>query len=195
MSKNMSSTNERYEAAAKKFNEAYDKYAGTSGLTTATNYANKQAEEQAQQQSKRAGETAAATANKSARTAGLSKAQSALLGEKAAADTTNETYNNVYNNTRNSSLSSALSNNQATMNSAATNMSAAQTEGQNAYNRSWGNLGGVGSMVTGLLTSDARLKDAKDVSSDSRIDNFFKKSEKLNKPYELLKVNYKKEDK
>lgn len=167
MSKNMSSTNKRYEDANAKFNEAYNKYAGEAGLKSATNYANTQAQTQANQQSLRAGTQAGAAANKSARTSGLSKAQAALMSEQAASDTTGNTYSDIYNNTRNSSLNGALQNNQAAVNARGTQVSAGQQEGQNAYNRAWGNVGGVGSMVTGLLTSDERLKEAVNVSSDS----------------------------
>lgn len=174
MSKNMSSTNHRYEAANKKFNEAYDKYAGEAGLNSATNYANTQAQEQANTQSLRAGTQAGAAANKSARTAGLSKAQAALMSEQAASDTTGNTYSDVYNQTRNSSLNGALQNNQAAINARGTQLQSSQQEGQNAYNRAWGNVGGTGSMVTGLLTSDGRLKEAVNVSSDSEDYECFK---------------------
>lgn len=173
MSKNMSSTNRRYEAANKKFNEAYDKYAGEAGLNSATNYANTQAQTQANQQSLRAGTQAGAAANKSARTSGLSKAQAALMSEQAASDTTGNTYSDIYNQTRNSSLNAALQNNQAAINARGTQLQASQQEGQNAYNRAWGNIGGTGSMVTGLLTSDERLKEARDVSSaDSNTEDY-----------------------
>ena len=173
MSKNMSSTNHRYEAANKKFNEAYDKYAGEAGLNSATNYANTQAQEQANQQSLRAGTQAGAAANKSARTSGLSKAQAALMSEQAASDTTGNTYSDVYNQTRNSSLNGALQNNQAAINARGQQLTAAQQEGQNAYNRAWGNVGGAGSMFTGLLTSDERLKEAVNVSSaDSSTEDY-----------------------
>ena len=181
MSKNMSSTNHRYEAANKKFNEAYDKYAGEAGLNSATNYANTQAQEQANQQSLRAGTQAGAAANKSARTAGLSKAQAALMSEQAASDTTGNTYSDVYNQTRNSSLNGALQNNQAAINARGTQLQSSQQEGQNAYNRAWGNVGGTGSMVTGLLTSDGRLKEAVNVSSDSNTEN--------TEDYECFKCN------
>ena len=174
MSKNMSSTNHRYEAANKKFNEAYDKYAGEAGLNSATNYANTQAQEQANTQSLRAGTQAGAAANKSARTSGLSKAQAALMSEQAASDTTGNTYNDIYNQTRNSSLNGALQNNQAAINARSTQLQTSQQEGQNAYNRAWGNVGGTGSMVTGLLTSDERLKEAVNVSSDSEDYECFK---------------------
>lgn len=173
MSKNMTSTNRRYESANKKFNEAYDKYAGEAGLNSATNYANTQAQAQANQQSLRAGTQAGAAANKSARTSGLSKAQAALMGEQAASDTTGNTYNDIYNQTRSSSLNAALQNNQAAVNARGTQLQSSQQEGQNAYNRAWGNVGGVGSMVTGLLTSDERLKEAVNVSSaDSNTEDY-----------------------
>lgn len=193
MSKNMRSTNRRYEAASKKFDEAYNKYnrdvetatsdyqkvfneyAGDAGLKSATNYA----QDQASQQSLRAGTQAGAAANRSARTAGLNKAQAAMLAQQAASDTTGNMYQSAYDSSRNA----ALSNNQSTvaakqgeystrvsaaatpLNARGQQLAAAQQEGQNAYNRAWGNVGGVGSMVTGLLSSDERLKEAVNVSS------------------------------
>lgn len=208
MSKNMSSTNRRYKAASKKFDEAvnkynadvetatsdyqkvFNKYAGDAGLESATNYANTQAQEQASQQSMRAGNQAGANANRSARTAGLNKAQAALMSEQAASDTTGNTYSDVYNQTRNSSLNGALQNNQSTLsakqgeystrvsaaatplNARGQQLTAAQQEGQNAYNRAWGNVGGAGSMITGFLTSDERLKEAVNVSSDANTEDY-----------------------
>lgn len=188
MSKNMSSTNRRYEAANKKFNEAYDKYAGEAGLNSATGYANTQAQAQANQQSLRAGTQAGAAANKSARTSGLTKAQAALMGEQAASDTTGNTYSDIYNQTRSSSLNGALQNNQAAINARGTQLQTSQQEGQNAYNRSWGNVGGVGSMATGLLTSDERLKHFRDVSSK------IGSKEPAKDDYKLLMVNYTKKE-
>lgn len=200
MSKNMSSTNRRYEAANKKFDEAYDKYnkdvaaatsdyqevfnkyTGDAGLKSATSYA----QDQASQQSLRAGTQAGATANRSARTAGLNKAQAAMLAQQAASDTTGNMYQSAYDSSRNA----ALNNNQSTvaakqgeystrvgaaatpLNARGQQLAAAQQEGQNAYNRAWGNVGGAGSMVTGLLTSDERLKEARDVSSDANTEDY-----------------------
>lgn len=214
--RNMSSSGRRYEAAAKKFDEAYnkynkdveaatldyqkvfDKYAGDAGLTSATNYA----QDQASQQSMRAGNQAGANANRSARTAGLNKAQAALLAQQAASDTTGNMYQSTYDSSRNA----ALNNNQATLsakqgdystrvsaaatplNARGQQLTAAQQEDQNAYNRAWGNVGGVGSMVTGLLTSDERLKHFKDVSS--KIGN----KEPAKDDYKLLMVNYTKKE-
>lgn len=215
MSKNMSSTGNRYEAAADKFDQAvskyetetsnalkdyqaeYNKYAGEAGLKSATNYA----QDQASQQSMRAGNQAGANANRSARTSGLSKAQAAMMAEQSASDTTGNTYQSAYDSSRNA----ALNNNQSTLaakqgeystrvsaagtplNARGQQLSAAQQEDQNAYNRAWGNVGGVGSMVTGFLTSDERLKNYREVSSKIP-------TSKTN-DYTLLNVSYKKENK
>jgi hypothetical protein len=185
------------------YNKAVDEYAGDKGLDKATKYG----EEQANRQSMMAGNQAGANANRAARTAGLSKAQAALMAEQASADTTGNTYQNMYNSSRDA----GLQNNQATVNAVgygsnmginASNagaqtalnargnqLSAAQQEGQNAFNRAWNNVGGWGSMITGVLGSDARLKNFKNVSS------------KVGQPKEtkndwtLLKVTYNKEKK
>lgn len=200
MSKNMSATGRRYEAASDKFNEAYDKYnrdvavatddykkvfnkyAGDTGLKSATDYA----QDQASQQSMRAGNQAGANANRSARTAGLNKAQAAMLAQQSASDATGNMYQSAYDSSRNA----ALNNNQATLsakqgeystrvsaagtplNARGQQLTAAQQEDQNAYNRTWGNVGGFGSMVSGLLTSDERLKEARDVSSDANTEDY-----------------------
>lgn len=220
MSKNMSSQGQRYDSAARKFDESvakyegkvdeatqdyqneYKKYAGEAGLKSATEYA----EKQANQQSQRAGNQAAANATRGASTSGLNKAQAAMMGRQAASDTTGNAYQGVYDSSR----GAALNNNQATLaakqgeystragaaavpvNAQGQKMSAAQQEDQNAYNRAWGNLGGIGSMVTGLLTSDERLKNFREVSS--KLDT--NKPEDNNKDdYMLLKVSYRKENK
>lgn len=216
MSKNMSATGRRYEAASDKFNEAYDKYnidiaaatddykkvfnkyAGDTGLKSATDYA----QDQASQQSMRAGNQAGANANRSARTAGLNKAQAAMLAQQSASDTTGNMYQSAYDSSRNA----ALNNNQSTLsakqgeystrvsaagtplNARGQQLTAAQQEDQNAYNRSWGNVGGVGSMVSGLLTSDERLKHFREVSS--KIGN----KEPAKDDYKLLMVNYTKKE-
>lgn len=220
MSKNMSSQGKRYDDAAAKFDQSvakyetkiddatkdyqkeYNKYAGEAGLKSATEYA----EKQANQQSQRAGNQAAANATRGASTSGLNKAQAAMMGRQAASDTTGNAYQGVYDSSR----GAALNNNQATLaakqgeystragaaavpvNAQGQKMSAAQQEDQNAYNRAWGNLGGIGSMVTGLLTSDERLKNFREVSS--KLDT--NKPEDNNKDdYMLLKVSYRKENK
>ena len=214
--RNMSSTGRRYEAASKKFDEAYNKYnkdieaatsdyqkvfnkyAGDTGLKSATDYA----QNQASQQSMRAGNQAGVNANRSARTAGLNKAQAALLAEQAAADTTGNMYQSAYDSSRNA----ALNNNQSTLsakqgeystrvgaastplNARGQQLTAAQQEDQNAYNRAWGNVGGVGSMMSGLLSSDERLKHFRDVSSKIGA------KEPAKDDYKLLMVNYTKKE-
>ena len=160
----MSSTSERYESAAKKFDEAYNKYAGEAGWNLAT----EQAKQQAEEQSGRAGAKAGVEANIAARTAGLSKGRAAMLGSSAAGKAVADSYGNIYN----SSQANALNNNQAAINAQGTKLSAAQQEGQNAYNRAWGNTGGAGSFISGLLTSDERLKEARDVSSGANTEDY-----------------------
>ena len=214
--RNMSSSGRRYEAASKKFDEAYNKYnkdieaatldyqkafnkyAGDTGLKSATDYA----QNQASQQSMRAGNQAGANANRSARTAGLNKAQAAILAQQAASDTTGNMYQSAYDSSRNA----ALNNNQSTLsakqgeystrasaastplNARGQQLTAAQQEDQNAYNRAWGNVGGVGSMVSGLLSSDERLKHFRDVSSKIGA------KEPVKDDYKLLMVNYTKKE-
>ena len=216
MSKNMSATGHRYNSASSKFDEAYDKYnrdveaatadfqkvfnkyAGEEGLKSATSYA----QDQASQQSMRAGNQAGANANRSARTAGLNKAQAAMLAQQSASDTTGNMYQSAYDSSRNA----ALNNNQATLsakqgeystrvsaaatplNARGQQLTASQQEDQNAYNRAWGNVGGAGSMVTGLLTSDERLKHFKEVSSK------IGSKEPAKDDYKLLMVNYTKKE-
>ena len=192
----MASTSAKYEAAEKKFNEAYDKYAGEAGWKLAT----EQAKQQAEEQSGRAGAKAGTEANIAARTAGLSKGRAAMLGSGAAGQATADSYGNIYS----SSQANALSNNQAAVNAQGNYLATAQQEGQNRYNRAWGNLGGVGSMLGGALTSDERLKDAECVSSnkpEDRIAKFKRVSANIGKKedpdWALLKVTYtkKKENK
>lgn len=192
MSKNMSSTSQRYEDANKKFNEAYDKYAGQAGYKLAT----ENAQQLAEQQSGRAGARAGQQAEEAARTSGLSKGRSAMLASKAASDASAQSYDSMYNTGMQGSLSSS----QNAVSARGNQMGMAQQEGQNQYNRAWGNVGGIGSMVTGLLTSDERLKEAECVSGDckkedDRIARYRETIKKLDKPakddsWALLKVTY-----
>lgn len=181
MSANMASTSERYDAASKKFEDAYNKYSGEEGMKLADKYA----EEKAGVQSLRAGQSAGAASNRTARSAGLSKAQAAMLGEQSASDASGNAYQGIYDSSRNA----ALQNNANTMNARTSALNSAQTEGMNEYNRAWGNFKAPFAAGTGLLgtiLSDERLKTFKDVSSklDSKPDE---------NSWELLKVEYKKE--
>ena len=202
MSQNMSSSGRRYEAAAQKFQETYDKYYNDEAFKQADEYARQKATEDAERnaekmqgiaekQSLRAGNMASANALKAGRTAGMSKAQAGLKAGEAGADTTansyknvyNDVYNNTYQNTYNGLRGDKLNQNANAVNAQAGLVSSAQQEDQNAYNRSWGNLGGAGSFVSGLLTSDERLKRFKDISFDE------------DEEKDDLKVYYKKEKK
>jgi hypothetical protein len=182
MSANMASTSARYENAAKAFDDAYNKYAGEEGLKLATKYGTEQAEEQ----SMRAGSVAGANAMRAARNAGMTKAQAAMMGQQAASDASANAYQNIYDSSRQASLNAG----NTALGTRGQQLTGAQQEGQNAYNRFWGNVGSIGSMVQSVV-SDERLKEADNVSSDS---NNGSKEES----WTLLKVCYpkpKKEDK
>ena len=202
MSQNMSSSGRRYEAAAQKFQETFDKYYNDEAFKQADEYARQKATEDAERnaekmqgiaekQSLRAGNMASANALKAGRTAGMSKAQAGLKAGEAAADTTansyknvyNDVYNDVYNNTYKGLRGDKLNQNANAVKAQADLLSSSQQEDQNAYNRAWGNLGGWGSFATGLLTSDERLKRFKDISFDDDDEE------------DDLKVYYKKEKK
>lgn len=183
MSKNMASTSERYEAASTKFEDAYNKYLGEAGLKLADNYATKAAEKMTSSAANKAGNAAIS----SARTAGLNKAQAAMVGNKAASDAASNTYNAAYDSSRNA----GLTNNANTINAATSRLNSAQTEGQNEYNRAWGNTKagyGAAAGLIGTLLSDERLKTFRDVSA--KLDN---KPSSAKPDYELLKVCYKRE--
>jgi hypothetical protein len=202
MSQNMSAEGDKYKAASEKFQQVYDKYYTDEAFKQADDYARQMATQDAERnaekmqgiaekQSLRAGNMAASNALKAGRTAGMSKAQAGLKAGEAAADTTANSYKNVYNDVYNSTYQNTynglrgdkLSQNANAVNAQAGQVSTNQQEDQNEYNRSWGNLGGWGSFVSGLLTSDERLKRFKDISfdEDEEIDD--------------LKVYYKKEKK
>ena len=202
MSQNMNDSGDKYDEAAQKFQEMYDKYYSDTAFKQADEYARKKATEDAERnaekmqgiaekQSLRAGNMASANALKAGRTAGMSKAQAGLKAGEAAADTTansyknvyNDVYNNTYQNTYDGLRSDKLNQNTNAVNAQAQVLATSQQEDQNAYNRAWGNLGGAGSFVSGLLTSDERLKRFKDISFDDEEEE------------DDLKVYYKKEKK
>ena len=202
MSQNMNDTGDKYAEAAQKFQETYDKYYSDKAFKQADEYARQKATEDAERnaekmqgiaekQSLRAGNMASANALKAGRTAGMSKAQAGLKAGEAAADTTANSYKNVYNDVYNNTYQDTykglrgdkLNQNANAVNAQAQVLSSAQQEDQNEYNRSWGNLGGWGSLFSGLLTSDERLKRFKDISFDD------------DEEEDDLKVYYKKEKK
>lgn len=157
MSSNMSSTNSRYENAAKKYDEALNRYTGMEGFKASLDMAKKGAGVEAVQAGNRA--------QTQARSAGMSKAAAALMG---ANDTSNQ-YLNSFNNQQ----SNAMNMNNAALNARSNQMNAGMTEGQNAYNRAWGNVGTVanmggqvaGGVMKAMAMSDERLKHYRDVSS------------------------------
>lgn len=157
MSSNMSSTNNRYEDAAKKYETAVNQYTGNAGFQNSLQQAKQGAGVEAVQAGNRA--------QTQARSAGMSKAAAALMG---ANDTSNQ-YLNSFNNQQNNAMNMGNANVQARNNQ----MSAGMTEGQNAYNRAWGNVGTVanmggqvvGGIAKAMTMSDERLKHYREVSS------------------------------
>lgn len=150
----------------KYYNDAYDKskkYVGDEGYERALDLGKK-------------GAVSATNASigrsvANARANGMNKAQASAMGNQTAMDTYNNQLNaqqssaygsgqdavtNEYN--RAGGISSAYANRANLQGNA---MSSQQAEGNNRYNRTWGTIGGIGS----LITSDERLKKYKDLST------------------------------
>lgn len=178
MSSNMSSTNSRYEEAAKKYDEAVKQYTGIKGFENSLQQAKKGAGVEAVQAGNRA--------QTQARSAGMSKAAAALMGANDASNS----YLSSFNNQQNNAMTMGNANLQARNNQ----MSAGMTEGQNAYNRAWGNVGTaanmggqvVGGIAKAMAMSDERLKHYRDVSG--------KLCPKTPVSFKSLKVEIKKND-
>ena len=155
--------------------------------------ANKAAKEQAGEQARAAAAGAQSQATTAARSAGMNKAQAAMLGSQQNSNAYQNAYGNAYSqqlSNANANMESARNANAQQMNNATnvygqnmanqqnammssgnsavsaagTAMGAGQQEGQNEYERTWGNWGaglGLGSM---LLPSDERLKHYQECS-------------------------------
>ena len=156
--------------------QAYGKGLQTSRAQNAL--ANAEAKKYAGEQAQATAAGAQSQATTAARTAGMNKAQAAMMGSQQNAAAYQNAYGNAYNsqmNQANNNASQATSNyanqmntqqqlmaqmGQANMNAAGNQLSAGQQEGQNEYNRTWGNVAGW----TGGLFSDERLKHYKGCS-------------------------------
>jgi hypothetical protein len=157
--------------------------------------ANQAAREQAGQQAAAAAAGAQSQATTAARAAGMNKAQAAMMGAQQNANAYQNAYDNAYSqqlNNANSNMESARNLNANQMNNATntygqnmaqrqnsmtaannaglsaagTKMGAAQTEGQNEYERTWGNWGnalGIGGSVLKAF-SDEDLKHYRECS-------------------------------
>src|SRR5574344_108785 len=149
MSKNMSSTNDEFVSAQNKYNDLLSKYTGNAGYQNSLEQAGKGAAVES--------ESAGAQAQSQARQAGMSKAQAAAMG----ANTASEQYGKSFTDQQAKAADQG--------NTAVTNQ---QTEGNNRYNRAWGNFGAganlVGSAIkTATTISDERAKNAVKLTSTS----------------------------
>lgn len=210
-----SSTNQQFQDASSKYNDAVNNYSGTQGYVnslnlggvgynTMNNYAsggastssgiaqsnaknqnafvNDEAKKYAKDQAKSSSSGASQQARSNARNSGMSKAQAAMLGSQQGVNAYTSAYNSAYGNqlaNAQNSYGTQLNNfgnqqNQYSgqqqqmaqqgsnqINALGQSMSAKQAEGQNEYNRTWGNLGaGIG-----MISSDERLKNYKELST------------------------------
>src|SRR5574344_69014 len=186
MSKNLSSTNSQWESAYNKYNTLQnkanslsDKYSGNAGYENSLAEASKGANIQAQQ-----------TGNESlsaARAAGMTKSAAATLGAQQTANA----YGNSFANQQAQAASqgqNAVSNANTSVSNQAGAMNSSQTEGNNRYNRSWGNVGFVTGTL-GSLLSDERMKSYKKIT-----DSYFNKGNST-EDSDILKLMWKKETK
>lgn len=166
--------NDYTKVAQEAYSDAYDnskKYVGEQGYKRALDLGKKGATS--------ASNSSISQGISSARASGMNKAQASAMGNQSAINT----YGNQLNNQQQSAYSSGQDSvtneynrangiggiyaNRANLAGQAT--ASQQAEGNNVFNRAWGNIGGIGS----LLTSDERLKKYQDIST-----SFCKKSDK-----------------
>ena len=185
MSRNTSSTNNQWESAYSNYNKLQnranslsDKYSGNAGYENSLTQAAKGANVEAQQ--------AGNNAMSSARAAGLSKSAAATLGAQQTANAYGNSFANQQAQAASQGQNAVNNANQSVSNQAGA-MNSSQTEGNNRYNRSWGNVG-FWTGTVGSLLSDERLKSYKKISGD-----FFKEDNNNND--DILKLMWKKETK
>jgi len=150
----MSSTNDEYEQSRAKYNALLNAYTGTTGYNTSLENAQKGASLVAQNT---ASQTKAA-----ARNAGLSKSAAAALGQSNVAK--------AYGDAFSTQQSNAQKAGEDAVTGQAATLSADSNEGNNKYNRSWGNVSaGVGAAGTALqsaaLMSDENSKEKEEIPS------------------------------
>lgn len=182
MSANMSSTNTDYNSAYANYQNAMQNYKDTANKFTGESGYQKTLE----QGSKGANVTAGGVqqqAQNAYRSAGMNKAQAANLAAGQGASAYQNSFENQQQSAANQNANAVTAaGNTANQRSTAVQMQ--QQEGQNKYNRSWGNFGNtlgiVGSFVNSA--SDERLKEsvkisdvrsARDISKD--MDKYFTK--------------------
>ena len=187
MSKNAASTNSQWESAYSKYNDLSNnvsklnaQYSGNAGYENSLKEGAKGANAESQ-----GAQQAAMT---SARNAGMSKAAAANIGAQQAASAYGNSYANQQAQAQNAGNNAVINANQNVANQAGA-MNASQTEGNNRYNRSWGNTGFITGTV-GSLLSDARLKSYTKITSE-----FFKDKDEDNGKKDMSELIWKKESK
>ena len=179
-----SSKNDKYAAAQQQYNNAVAQNTGVTGYQNAVKVSketalennrlsNEQAKKYAEQQAQAQAAGAQSQATTAARAAGMNKAQAAMMGAQQNAAAYQNAYGNAYtqqyqgaNSNLNNQQQMAINSNTATVQGAATNMSAQQQEGQNEYDRTWGNWGnalGIGGSFIKPF-SDENLKHYRECS-------------------------------
>ena len=151
---------------------------GQNASRTQNQIANEEAKKYAGEQARATAAGTQAQATTAARAAGMNKAQAAMMGAQQNANAYQNAYGNAYgqqmsqaNNNIQSNIANygnSMGQQQNAMNSMSaakisakgTAMGAGQQEGQNEYNRTWGNW----SAGLGMLTSDEKLKHYKECS-------------------------------
>ena len=174
-----SSKNKQYEEARSKFDNAVEQYSGNGAYESSFNQGmenskkinelnNAEAQKYAKQQADATAQRSQAQATTAARSAGMNKSKAAMLGSQQTANAYQNTYSNAYNNQMQNSAANMENQQQRAYgagldkaNLYGTGMSSSQQEGQNEYNRRWGNV----SAVTGILTSDEKLKHYRECST------------------------------
>lgn len=171
-----------YEKAQKQYTQAINDYTTVANQQYNNAYNNskqyfgdegyKRALELGKEGAMSASNSAISSGTNSARASGMNKSQASAMGNQSAINA----YGNGLNTQQQMAYSSGQDASTNEYNKAngisgvyankanlyGNNLSSTQSEANNEYNRTWGTIGGVGS----LLTSDERLKHYRDVSSN-----------------------------
>lgn len=141
MSKNMSSTNEEFESAQKKYNDLLNQYTGNAGYQNSLNQAGKGAAIESQ--------AAGAQVQSQARQSGMTKAQAAAMGANSASEQYGKSFSDQQSKAADQGTNAVTNQQSAVSNE--------QTEGNNRYNRAWGNVGGIAQGVGGAIDTATKI--------------------------------------
>ncbi len=192
MGAGINSVNDKYSSAMKSYNQALknlgskiEDYSGEKGYGKAMELASRGANVYAGDIKRQA--------TNAARASGLNKYQAAALGAMQGAGAYANALQGQQNQATNQ-LQSQLSNLNALASQRANQVGYGQTEGQNEYNRAWGNIGNtmgvMGSFAKGAgVLSDARMKTGCNISELSkRIDDILAAGKSKPRSYKDLMI-------